>query len=174
VSSTFLLLLTPLFAQAFMLHTAQAAQAHLEWNPSSSIVDGYKVYWGTKSNIYTSTYDVGPVTHYTAYGLDDETTYYFAVTAYSGSLESGFSNEVTALSGTPTPDPGTGGTGGNTGGGGNTGSSGGGGGCAINSNNNIGFEWILLVLYTFLYLLRRIENSIGPSTPAKLHGDLTS
>jgi hypothetical protein len=41
-----------------------AAQVTLAWNASVSLVDGYWLYDGTASGIYTAGIDVGPVTRY--------------------------------------------------------------------------------------------------------------
>ena len=52
--------------------------------------------------------DVGKVTTYTVTGLDDNATYHFALTAYSGSEESGYSAIVTvkpAAASTTAPAP---------------------------------------------------------------------
>jgi hypothetical protein len=67
----------------------------LEWDPSApSPVDGYRVYYGSKSNRYTVNEDVGNRTSHTFIGLERGKTYFFAVTAYTGAAQSGFSNEV--------------------------------------------------------------------------------
>jgi hypothetical protein len=114
---------------------AHAAEIDLQWNHSSTYsVDGYRVYWGTSSRSYTQSYDVGLSTHHTIYDLEDQTRYYFAVTAYDGGVESGFSNEVSALAGIP--DTGSGG--------GSGGASG--GGCALDPDAGLGLEWLLLLL----------------------------
>jgi hypothetical protein len=74
-----------------------AAQVTLAWNPSPSAgVDGYRVYYGTQSRIYTASLDAGPTTTATVTGLSSGQTYYFAVTAYdrTDGSESSVSNEV--------------------------------------------------------------------------------
>lgn len=75
--------------------------AILAWDPpvSTSVLAGYRVYYGTAPGKYLQTPGNGvPVTNATTYtvtGLQSATTYYFAVTAYDTSnSESGFSNEV--------------------------------------------------------------------------------
>lgn len=65
------------------------ASTTLNWStPASDIngtpitVAGYKIYYGTESQTYTSVIDVGNVTTYKVSGLPTGATYYFAVTAY--------------------------------------------------------------------------------------------
>lgn len=56
---------------------------------------GYKIYVGTTSGTYTSTFDVGNVTTYTVTSLTAGTTYYAVATAYNDvGFESEYSNEV--------------------------------------------------------------------------------
>ncbi|MFH0908750.1 MAG: fibronectin type III domain-containing protein [bacterium] len=73
-----------------------AAQVTLAWDPSTSIpLSGYKVYYGFASQTYTFHVDAGTATVFTVTGLNETSTYYFAVTAYSGTNnESAFSAEV--------------------------------------------------------------------------------
>ncbi|MGC9194859.1 MAG: PKD domain-containing protein [Syntrophobacteraceae bacterium] len=74
---------------------ALAAQAVLAWNASTdSSVTGYKVYYGSQSGTYQAPIDVGNNTTYTLTGLSASQTCYFAVTAYSSTQESPFSQEV--------------------------------------------------------------------------------
>jgi hypothetical protein len=79
-----------------LVQTAQAAQVTLEWDPNSEPdLAGYKVYYGTESGAQLDSVDVGNATTYTVMGLLEETTYYFAATAYNTSnQESSYSNEV--------------------------------------------------------------------------------
>jgi len=74
----------------------------LSWDPPPTNADGspltdlggYKVYYGTTSNTYSKTIDVGKVTTYKI-NLATGVTYYFAVTAYNqAGYESDFSNTV--------------------------------------------------------------------------------
>lgn len=68
----------------------------LLWNPNPSTnVVGYKIYYGTTSQIYTTNLVVGNVTNVTITGLAIGTTYYFAATSYDVSgEESVFSDET--------------------------------------------------------------------------------
>jgi len=75
---------------------ACADQATLGWNASaSSLVTGYRLYYGTQSHNYSFFMDVGNQTSGTITGLQDNVTYYAAVTAYDAQgAESPASNEV--------------------------------------------------------------------------------
>ena len=76
------------------------------WTANPEPVEGYKLYYkkdgaaappfdGTGAPAGAAPIDVGKVTTYTISGLDDNATYHFALTAYSGSEESGYSAIVT-------------------------------------------------------------------------------
>ena len=76
------------------------------WTANPEPVEGYKLYYkkdgaaappfdGTDAEAGAAPIDVGKVTTYTISGLDDNATYHFALTAYSGSEESGYSAIVT-------------------------------------------------------------------------------
>ena len=99
-----------------------AAQVTLAWDASLSMVDGYWLYYGMQSGIYTTRIDVGTATTYSLAGLISGETYYFAVTAYDNTehVESAFSNEV-SMTLPPNRPPVA-----------NAGPGGGGGGCTIN------------------------------------------
>ena len=75
---------------------SEAADVTLLWDPSPSTVDGYKVYYktGTSGAPYTDTITLGNVTSTTVTGLTEGLTYFFAVSAYAGTTESTYSNEV--------------------------------------------------------------------------------
>lgn len=74
---------------------AFAAQASFAWDQSTDpAVIGYKVYYGTQSGNYQSVVDAGDQLSTTVDGLSASQTYYFAATAYSNSVESGFSQEL--------------------------------------------------------------------------------
>ena len=76
----------------------------LAWDPNIEFdLAGYKVYYSSQSGDYDSVIDVGNVTQYTIRGLEPETRYYVALTAYDASRnESDFSEEVIGIS---NPDP---------------------------------------------------------------------
>ena len=80
------------------LSATAAGTVTLTWNASTeSDLAGYKVYRGTGSGTYGAPLTTLPktTTSYTATGLQNGTTYFFAITAYdSAGNESTFSNEV--------------------------------------------------------------------------------
>ncbi|HHL38973.1 MAG TPA: hypothetical protein ENJ37_00530 [Deltaproteobacteria bacterium] len=80
-----------------------SSSATLTWSPpvtntdgsSLTNLEGYMVYYGTRSRDYTAVVDVSNVTTYTVRGLTSGTTYFFTVTAYnSAGRESAYSNEL--------------------------------------------------------------------------------
>lgn len=80
-----------------------AGSALISWiapiiNEDGSILndlEGYKLYYGTSSGVYTISVDVGNVASSLVTGLTSGTTYYFVVTAYDTiGNESGYSTEV--------------------------------------------------------------------------------
>ena len=73
-----------------------AAQITLEWDAViHPLLEGYVVHYGTYSEDYDESLDVGNWTSCTIADLEEGETYYFAVTAYSKEgEESDFSNEV--------------------------------------------------------------------------------
>jgi hypothetical protein len=78
----------------------QAAQVTLAWDPEPS-VQGYRVYYGTTSGVYTGVVDAGSRTDCVISELEPGVTYYFACTAYSATgEESSFSNEIIYTSNT--------------------------------------------------------------------------
>jgi fibronectin type 3 domain-containing protein len=76
-----------------MVTAPVSGKATLTWDPETSVA-GYKVYSGTSSNAYGAPVDVGNVTTFQIVNLQSGKTYYFAVTAYNSSGESGYSNEA--------------------------------------------------------------------------------
>jgi PKD repeat protein len=73
---------------------------NLAWDASTSAnVAGYKLYYGQTSNNFTSNVDVGNKTTFQVAGLTDGVKYFFAVKGYNSArtLESGYSNEVSAI-----------------------------------------------------------------------------
>jgi len=73
-----------------------AAQVTLEWDTNSEPnISGYNFYYGKATRDYDVTLDVGNWTTVTIADLEDDETYYFAVTAYNtDGLESGYSSEA--------------------------------------------------------------------------------
>jgi fibronectin type 3 domain-containing protein len=76
-----------------------AHSARLSWSPSTSLVVGYRVYRSTQSGTAYSliTPDLVPGTSFLDSTVAKGQTYFYVVTAVDDqSLESGFSNEVSA------------------------------------------------------------------------------
>ncbi|WP_168121802.1 fibronectin type III domain-containing protein [Paenibacillus sp. HB172176] len=67
----------------------------LKWQASLNAT-GYKVKYGTSSGSYSTTIDAGNTLSRTLTGLVNGGTYYFAVTAYNATGESGLSGETSA------------------------------------------------------------------------------
>jgi hypothetical protein len=93
------LLLMPLVWALLLIFAHVAAcseQVTLAWNASaSSSVTGYRLYYGTQSGNYAYFIDAGNQTKGTITGLQDNVTYYAAVTAYDAQgAESPASNQV--------------------------------------------------------------------------------
>ena len=97
--------LAALFLAAFSQNAHAAKTLQFAWNPSSdSQVTGYDLSYGTSSGSYSQTLNVGPSISTTVSGLNDGTTYYFAVRAYnSAGLRSVPSNEVSITVGPNIP-----------------------------------------------------------------------
>lgn len=77
-----------------------AGNVQLEWDDSIDrpYLTTYRIYYGTSSQSYGSSIDVGLVTSHIITNLSNGITYYFAATAISqGGLESEFSNEVSKM-----------------------------------------------------------------------------
>jgi len=134
------------------------AQVTLAWDASTSMVDGYWLYYGTQSGSYTTRVDVGAVTTYTVSGLTSGETYYFAVTAYdrTDNVESAFSNEVSAMPSSSQPPPAGGGL-----------THSGGGGCTINPG--AGFDPVIMGI-TALGLTTLIWKRARKSRPGEAPG----
>ncbi|HEV8361718.1 MAG TPA: fibronectin type III domain-containing protein, partial [Candidatus Thermoplasmatota archaeon] len=80
----------------------------LSWTAATSLgtpVTGYKVYRGTTSGSLSFVADLGNVTTYTDSGLEDDTTYYYEVTAVSIPGEGPRSNEASARTFAPPGPP---------------------------------------------------------------------
>jgi hypothetical protein len=85
---------------------AQGPSITLAWDPPLETgVAGYRVYVGTRSGLYSESYDVGNSTLFTYENATAGRRYYFAVAAYaSGALEGPRSSSVnTVARATPTP-----------------------------------------------------------------------
>jgi hypothetical protein len=96
-----------------------ATQITLQWDANSEPnISGYNFYYGKSSRDYDVTLDVGNWTSITIADLEDNETYYFAVTAYNtDGYESVYSSETCMNCTSPST----------------TASSGGGGGCFIDT-----------------------------------------
>ena len=118
-----------------------ASQVTLTWDASnSSHVKGYKIHYGqnSSSKSYNHTVIVGNHTNYTLTGLDTNSMYFFATTAYGKwGRESPYSNQV---SHTVTK---------------NSTSSSGGGGCKFASNSGLGLLESLLFFLPLVVAARR-------------------
>lgn len=91
---------TPPLAPTGLIETDFACEgkAFLSWNTNSDDTKGYKVYYGATSGVYGAAEDVKNATEVTLDGLPNNTTYYFAVTAYdSYNNESGYSWELSTV-----------------------------------------------------------------------------
>jgi hypothetical protein len=91
VSSTRILLLFVFVC--LVVNISHAAEISITWN-SVAAADGYNIYYGHNSRSYDFVIDVGQSLQYTADDLDQDTVYYFAVTAYNEWGESAFSEEI--------------------------------------------------------------------------------
>lgn len=85
---------------------ASAADYSFSWSANPEPVEGYKLYYkkggnagppfdGTDSASGPSPVDIGKETSFVVTGLADDSTYHFSLTAYNGSVESGFTGTVT-------------------------------------------------------------------------------
>ncbi len=93
-----IVLLVSFLIVPYGLACAQSVTLSWDANTETSLA-GYKVYTGTTSRAYGAPETVGKVTTFVKSSLAPG-TYYFAVTAYDTSgIESGYSNEVTAIVG---------------------------------------------------------------------------
>lgn len=91
-----------LFLMVISAEFSFAATTTLSWSPPTenedgsalNDLDGYIIYYGTYSDTYTQSIDVGNATTYELSGLEYNTTYYIALTAYDTSgNESNYSAE---------------------------------------------------------------------------------
>jgi len=81
----------------FMLQSSTTGAVTASWSanaPSDNVVV-YRLYYGTASNIYTTTIDItAPLTSVVVPNLTTNTTYYFAIQARAATLFSALSPEV--------------------------------------------------------------------------------
>ena len=91
-----------------------ASQVTLEWNTNSEPnISGYNVYYGNSTRDYDVILDVGNWTNVKIADLEDDETYYFAVTAYNtDGNESDYSNEACMNCESPSATVSSGGDGG--------------------------------------------------------------
>ncbi|WP_458776036.1 PKD domain-containing protein [Desulforhopalus sp. 52FAK] len=94
---------------------ASGASYPFSWSANAEPVEGYKLYYkkggsagppfdGADATEGASPIDLGKVTSFTITGLEDNTTYHFALTAYNGSEESDFTDVITVFpDGSPEP-----------------------------------------------------------------------
>lgn len=111
----FSLLFTVIFS-CIGISTAAAKDYSFSWSPNAEPVEGYKLYYknggeagppfnGTSATEGSSPVDLGKVTTTTITGLEDNTTYHFALTAYNGNEESDFTDVITVFPSGDTSDP---------------------------------------------------------------------
>ena len=98
-------LLVPALAVIFSLTFAHAQAASLVWDPSTGLVDGYKVYYSTNPSDQTTFRDVGNTTQLNidSLPLSEGLTYYFSVSAYNSAGESQPCSPVIFTPGDNTP-----------------------------------------------------------------------
>src|ERR1051325_9592324 len=88
----------------FSASRLDASTVTAQWNPNPEPdIAGYLLSYGTQSQNYTTTFDVGNVTSY-SFSLTAGQTYYFALRAYNAVGASAYSSEVvyTVAAGAPT------------------------------------------------------------------------
>ncbi len=101
VAALSLLLTSP---PAMMPLSSDGASVTLAWDANTDQIDGYRIYWGTAPRSYPNHYDVGNVTSFPVPRTFGPGQYFFAATAYLGTAESGYSNEV-SMAVLPAPPP---------------------------------------------------------------------
>ncbi len=98
--------LLTLFSLVLFASVVQARDVTFTWTANTEAVDGYRLYYktgttggapydGTGAIQGNSPVDTGNVTTFTLQGLSDSETYYFVLTAVTGTLESDYSTELT-------------------------------------------------------------------------------
>lgn len=92
----------------FTAMTAYAKDYNFSWSANPEPIEGYRLYYkkggtpiipfdGTAATEGQSPIDVGKVTEFTLSGLEDNTTYYFTLTAYNGDTESEFADIISVF-----------------------------------------------------------------------------
>jgi K319L-like, PKD domain/CARDB/Fibronectin type III domain len=96
-----------LLCALFIPAAGHAAEVSLAWDPNTEPdLAGYRVYYGLGSRNYDKVVEVGSSTSCVVTGLEQGRTYYFAATAVNtASVESDFSNEVSAALSTTNQAP---------------------------------------------------------------------
>lgn len=74
-------------------HPPKPTTAYVRWNTTPG--NTYRVYYGTRSHVYTSSLDAGSASYRAVYNLRKGTRYYFALTARNSRGESAKSQERT-------------------------------------------------------------------------------
>ncbi|EKD26175.1 MAG: beta-1,3-glucanase [uncultured bacterium] len=86
----------PPVAPVLNLPSAGNTSVTLSWNAVST-ASGYKLKWdATNNGVYDNTQDVGNQTSFTVSGLNNDTTYFFVVSAYNAMGDGNNSNMVSA------------------------------------------------------------------------------
>ena len=90
---------------SILVFAAHVSGANLVWNASQGVVDGYKLYYGTKVSKPAHSVKVGKATKYNIdkLGLSENVQYYFCVSAYNSAGESAPSSPVAYKPGDSTP-----------------------------------------------------------------------
>ena len=87
-----------IFSLPFISTLSYAAEIKLAWD-ASDMATGYILYCGSESRTYEGKIDVGGELQHTITNLNDNQSYYCAVTAYNQFGESEFSNEISFITG---------------------------------------------------------------------------
>ncbi len=112
----FLIFFVIMFLWSAPTTSALGKDYSFNWSANPEPVTGYKIYYnkggnagppfnGTDSSAGPSPVNVGKTTSFAITGLQDNTTYHFAVTAYNSTTESDFSQVITVLPAGSTPTP---------------------------------------------------------------------
>jgi flagellar hook assembly protein FlgD len=80
-----------------LVATPGSGEVQLAWT-RAEMAEGYRIYYGTASGVYTDSVDAGAVENFTVTGLAANTRYYFVIKGYNYMGEGLSSNEVNAIS----------------------------------------------------------------------------